>query len=160
MDPVIKARFDKWVRILNENDSEMSKIATEKLAAMGEMDAVPHLIKAMENRAFSVSLAATRALGKLGDKQAVPALMRTMKTHAEVMVQTAAAEALGLIGDESAVTGLKQVIDDYLATNRNRYDRVHSFKRGLFMAAIRSLRQIGTREANKIASNAESVDTM
>lgn len=150
-------RFKKWLRILGENDTEMSKIAADKLSEMGNLAAVPALIVAMEKRVLDVSLAATRALGKLKAREAIPALIRMMNEHPDITVNTAAAEALGLIGDASATQALKGVIDDYLRSNSDRYNRIHSFRRGLFTTAIWSLKQIGTPEARRIATNAESI---
>lgn len=156
MSPVPKARLNKWIRILGDTDTEMSKVAAKKLGDMGDQDAVPALIEALETRTYDVCLEAARALGQLGDSRAVPALVRTMNSHHEILVQTAAAQSLGLIGDATAVQALKEVTEDYLKSYRNRYDRLHNNRRGLYTEAIRALKQIGTPEAIRIARKAES----
>ncbi len=154
------ARIQKWIRILGENDVEMSKIAAQKLAEMRATEAVPALITAMEKRHVSVSLAATRALGEIGDARAVPALIKTLLHHYDVTVNTAAAEALGQLRQAEAVPALKETIENYLTQNRDRYERIHSLKRGLFVAAVRALQHIGTAEARRIAREAERVDSL
>lgn len=154
------ARIQKWIRILGENDVEMAKIAAQKLGEMHSREAVPALITAMEKRHVTISLAATRALGEIGDLQAVPSLVKIMKTHYDVTVMTAAAEALGQLRAIEAISDLKAVLDQYLAQNRDRYERTHSIKRGLFVAAVRALQQIDTPEARRVAREAERVDRL
>lgn len=157
-----EARFQKWVTILHENDSEMSKIAADKLAEMKNRAAVPHLVQAMQQRTTIVAVAAARALGEIGDPAAVPALCKSMQEHWDVVVNTAAAESLVQLRDPAAVSALRQVIEAYLKeSNGNRFSRIHSHKRGLFTTALRALKAIGTRDALRAAAQyerAESID--
>ena len=69
MSSVEQQRLKKWIDVLQDNDSEMSRIAAQKLADIGSKEAVPHLIKAMETRTMFVAAAAAQALGKIGDSQ-------------------------------------------------------------------------------------------
>ncbi len=96
MSSVEQQRLKKWIDVLQDNDSEMSRIAAQKLADIGSNEAVPHLIKAMETRTMFVAAAAAQAIGKIGDRKAVQALSDAMlSTRQDVVVQQAAAEALG-----------------------------------------------------------------
>ncbi len=155
LSPLERQRLEKWLTILVEGDREMSKIAADKLGQIGHPAAVPALIEALDRRPPEVSAAAARALGLIGDKQAVPALITAMLEHHDVTVNTAAAEALGDLRDPRAVDALAQVIDAYNNKYQgDRFGRVHSHMRGLYIAAIRALESIGTREARNIARRA------
>lgn len=150
-------RLKKWMDVLHEPDTEMSKIAADKLGEIGNKQAVPELIEAMEKRTALVAAAAAIALGKIGDRSSIPVLIKTLRRHQDVVVQSGAAEALGMMRAEEAVPALKAVVQDYLNKYKNdRFNLTRGFQRGLFTTCIQSLKQIGTRDAIRFAENAES----
>jgi HEAT repeat protein len=149
-------RLQHWLTVLAEPDAHMSKIAAEKLGSLRLPQAVPSLIYAMQHRTASVAAAAALALGEIRDKNAIRPLIVTMMNHQDVVVQTAAAEALGAMKAVDAVPSLKRIVQDYLAKYENdRFNLTRGMSRGLFTTAIQSLREIGTREALRIAADAE-----
>jgi len=157
MASIEEQRLKKWIKILHDRDAEMSRIAAEKLGDIGNPVAVPELVGAMHGRTMFVAANAAKALGKIGDKSAVPALLKTLAdTRQDVVVRTAAAESLGKIGHYSAIEGLATVIDNYTEKYKNdRYNLIQGYERGLFTTSIRSLKQIGTPKAKRIAAKAE-----
>jgi HEAT repeat protein len=149
-------RLKHWLRVLNEPNAEMSKIAAQKLGELKRDEAVQDLLNALQKRTSMVAAACALALGKIGDKRALNTLCSMMQNHQDVMVQTAAAEALGEMRAKEAVPALKAIIDDYIKTFYNdRFNLTRGMRRGLFTTAISSLRQIGTPQAIKIATEAE-----
>lgn len=157
MSSIEEQRLKKWIQVLHDSDAEMSRIAAEKLGSLGDKRAVPELEKALDGRTMFVAAAAAKALGVIGDKAAVPVLVRAMTDNAnDVVVRTSAAEALGLIGHYTAIDGLQTVVNDYIKKNKHdRYSHIQGYERGLFTTAIRSLKQIGTPKAKRIAFDAE-----
>jgi HEAT repeat protein len=156
MPTIEELRYQKWIETLNDTDAEMSRIAAEKLAEIGNPAALYDLVKAMETRTATVAQAAAVALGDLGDTQAVGPLMRTLLGHTEVGVRSAAARALGRLGDEEAIPALKAVIDDYKANTGGSYERKY-VDRGLFTACIDALRAINTTYSKILANKAEKL---
>jgi HEAT repeat protein len=144
----------KWVGYLDDIDADMSRIACEKLAKTRDPSVVPELAKALHNRPLDVRAAAARALGEIGHPSGVPALIEALR-DLEPGVSSAAADALGVIGDASAVPALRQVLHDY-KTGINRYNQLHGDFRGLYVAAVQALRQIGTREAQAAIAKYDS----
>jgi HEAT repeat protein len=152
-------RLKQWLRVLQEPNAEMSKIAADKLGDLRRSEAVPVLIEQMRKRTAFVAAACAGALGKIGDKKALSTLAETMKSHSDVVVQTACAEALGELRTSEAVPHLKAVVEDYLNTfKHDRFNLTRGMKRGLFTTAIHALRMIGTPQALRIADNAEKAD--
>jgi HEAT repeat protein len=150
-------RLQHWLKTLNEPDANMSKIAAEKLGDLGDSRAVEPLIKTMQTRTPMIAAACALALGNLKDKRAVSHLISALKTSSDVHVQTAAAEALGIMKEVSAVPALKLTVEAYLKTYQNdRFNLIRGMNRGLFTTALQALRNIGTREAIRIADQAES----
>ena len=157
MASIEEQRLSKWIKVLHGKDAEMSRIAAEKLGEIGNPVAIPDLDKALHNRTMFVAAGAAKSLGKIGDKSAVDSLVKALSNkRQDVVVRTAAAEALGIIGHYSAVGSLEQVVNDYIEKYKNdRYNLIQGYERGLFTTAIRSLKQIGTSKAMRIAANAE-----
>lgn len=152
-------RFKQWLEVLREPDAETSKIAADKLGDIGNTDAVPALIEAMERRTAFVAAAAAQALGKLGDKRAIQPLLTAVVNHQDIMVQTAAAESLGMMRAKEAVPTLKKVVQDYLDAYKNdHFSKTRSFRRGLFTTCISALKQIGTPDAIRFAERAASYE--
>ncbi len=153
-------RLKQWLKVLQEPNAEMSKIAAEKLGDLKRKEAVPLLIEHMKERTALVAAACALALGKIGERrETFPALVHTLKNHQDVMVQTASAEALGELRLSEAVTHLKAVTDEYISTFKNdRFGFTRGMRRGLFTTCIYALRQIGTPTALRIAEQAERTD--
>jgi HEAT repeat protein len=150
-------RLKKWINVLHGKDAEMSRIAAEKLGDIGNLVAIPELDKALHTRTMFVAAVAAKALGKIGDKSAVDSLLKTLTNQRQdVVVRTAAAEALGIIGHHSAISGLEVIVNDHISKYKNdRFNLIQGYERGLFTTAIRSLKQIGTPKAKRIATKAE-----
>ncbi|MFN8374919.1 MAG: HEAT repeat domain-containing protein [Anaerolineae bacterium] len=134
----------KWIGYLHSVDREMSRIAAEKLGTTGSNSAVPELMKALTNRPSEIRAAAARALGNIGDPTAVPALAELLK-DSDSIVSMAAAEALGSIRHVSAVPYLRTVLQQN--STSAHFERTRSHDRGLYVAAVHALEQIGTRDA-------------
>jgi HEAT repeat protein len=134
----------KWVGHLHSADREMSRLAAEKLGKTGDASVVPDLIKALTNRPNEIRAAAARSLGVLGDSTAVPALVELLKDD-DFTISSAAADALGQIKHKSAVPALREVLRQHRAGMH--YERMHGHDRGLYVAALNALRNIGTPEA-------------
>jgi len=150
-------RLRQWLEVLHEPDAEMSKIAADKLADIGSVEAVPDLIKAMQGRTALVASAAAKALGKLKDKRAAAPLIQTLTSHQDGLVQTAAAEALGVMRALEGIPVLKKIIENYLQTNQHdHFTMTRSHQRGLFIACLDALKVIGTPDALRFASKVES----
>lgn len=159
MTPQEEQRLKQWLRVLQEPNAEMSKIAADKLGDIGRKEAIPALLEELKKRTALVAAACALALGKIGDKSVLSTLAQVMKTHQDVIVQTACAEALGQLRSPDAVPHLKAVLDDYIATYKHdRFNMTRGMKRGLFTTAIYSLRLIGTPAALRIATNAEKAE--
>ncbi len=138
--------IQKWVEYLNNaTDAEMSRIAARKLGEARDPVAVPHLLRALENRPDDVRLAAARALGEIRDRQAVKSLVGLLHDR-NPLVASAAADALGEIADASAVPALVSILRDYKERS-SRHFQIHGYNRGLYMAAVQALNRIGTPEA-------------
>jgi HEAT repeat protein len=156
MASIEEQRLDKWIKVLHGRDAEMSRIAAEKLGEIGNPVAIPELEKALTRTMFVAAVAA-KSLGKIGDKSAVGSLTKTLNNQRQdVAVRTAAAEALGIIGHYSAIGSLEEVVNTYIDKYKNdRYNLIQGYERGLFTTSIRSLKQIGTSKAKRIARQAE-----
>ncbi|MFW5748171.1 MAG: HEAT repeat domain-containing protein [Chloroflexota bacterium] len=140
----------KWVDYLRHADREMSRIAAQKLGATHDPQVIPELVKALQGRPDDVRTAAVRALGEIGHPDATPALVKLLDDN-NVLIASAAAEALGVIGDARAVEPLTRVIAQY-KRELTRHTQLHGFNRGLYMAAVYALEQIGTPEARRAIS--------
>ena len=145
--------INKWLGFLDDVDSEMSRIACEKLAKTQDPAVVQPLTRALRNRPLEVRAAAARALGEIGQSDAVPALVEALGDM-ESTVSCAAAYALGDIRDPSAVPALRGVLHNY--RNGDRYSQLHGDDRGLYLAALQALRQIGTSEAREAIAKYDS----
>lgn len=132
--------IEKWVSYLHQSDREMSRIAATKLGSTHNPLVVPDLLQTLTNRPDDVRIAAVRALGEIADANAVPHLIQLL-TDSNTMLASAAAESLGQIRDPSAVKPLTEVLKEYKAQSPRLANR------GLYMAAIYALQQIGTKEA-------------
>jgi len=95
--------------LLNRGNKDMRYFAAEALGDTGDEKAVPHLIKALSDKSWSVRKNAARSLQLLG-KKALPALIQALKSKNED-IRYWAARITGNIG-KSAVTSLIKQLKD------------------------------------------------
>ena len=124
--------IDEYVRQSRHADVDVRVYGVEKLGESGQVDAVPHLIRALEDEKARVRLAAIDALGMLKDRQATGVLIPFLQDKRAVLA-LAAIDALGQIGDSTAVDALVAVVQEEMPVLR--------------LAAIDVLGQIGDSTA-------------
>ena len=78
---------------------------------MGSREAIPSLLKALEDPSGNVRRSATEALGNLGSVDAVPGLLKALEDP-ENYVRRSAIEALGTLGSREAIPGLLKTLED------------------------------------------------
>jgi HEAT repeat protein len=110
----------------------MRQAAARVLGQIGDRQAIPALIQALQDEDRDVRQAAAEALGQIGDPQAIPALIQALQDE-DRDVRQAAAEALGQIGDPQAIPALIQALQDKEGWVRR--------------AAAQALGEIGDRQA-------------
>ena len=124
--------IDEYVRQSRHVDVDVRVYGVEKLGESGQLDAVPHLIQALEDEKARVRLAAIDALGMLKDRRATGALIPFLQDRRAALA-LAAIDALGQIGDSTAVGALVAVVQAEVSVLR--------------LAAIDALGQIGDSTA-------------
>ncbi|NES00714.1 MAG: GAF domain-containing protein, partial [Symploca sp. SIO1B1] len=72
---------------------------------------IPELIRALQDKNFSVRASAAEALGKIGSEATIPELIRALQDK-NFSVRASAAEALGKIGSEATIPELIQALQD------------------------------------------------
>jgi len=83
-----------------------------KLELWGEVrsdDAIPRLLKLVEDSDSSVRKSAVSALGAIGSEAAIPGLLKLLE-DSDSYVRRMAADALGAIGDDQAIPGLLKLL--------------------------------------------------
>ncbi len=124
--------IDEYVRQSRHVDVDVRVYGVEKLGESGQLDAVPHLIRALKDEKARVRLAAVDALGMLKDRRATEVLIPFLRDKRAVLA-LAAIDALGQIGDSTAVDALVAVVQEEVPVLR--------------LAAIDALGQIGDSTA-------------
>ena len=124
--------IDEYVRQSRHVDVDVRVYGVEKLGESGQLDAVPHLIRALKDEKARVRLAAIDALGMLKDRRATEILIPFLQDKRAVLA-LAAIDALGQIGDSTAVDALVAVVQEEVPVLR--------------LAAIDALGQIGDSTA-------------
>ena len=124
--------IDEYVRQSRHVDVDVRVYGIGKLGESGQLDAVPHLIRALKDEKARVRLAAIDALGMLKDRQATGVLIPFLQDKRAVLA-LAAVDALGQIGDSTAVDALVAVVQEEIPVLR--------------LAAIDALGQIGDSAA-------------
>ncbi|MEA3560443.1 MAG: HEAT repeat domain-containing protein, partial [Candidatus Omnitrophota bacterium] len=92
---------------LNNSDNRFAKMCcADALGAIGDVSAVPSLIRALTDQKSRVRAFSARALGELGDASAVKSLIKVVKKDDASIARAFAATALGKLGDREAVSTL------------------------------------------------------
>ena len=124
--------IDEYVRQSRHVDVDVRVYGVGKLGESGQLDAVPHLIRALKDEKTRVRLAAIDALGMLKDRRATGVLIPFLQDKRAVLA-LAAIDALGQIGDSTAVDALVAVVQEEVPVLR--------------LVAIDALGQIGDSTA-------------
>lgn len=100
----------KFAAALSADRPELRIAAANTLARLGEANAVPSLVDALEDPDPRVRHRACHACGSLADPRAVPALTERLDDHPRV--RHAAANALGSIGTDQSLAPLIDLLED------------------------------------------------
>lgn len=124
-------------------------------------DAVPHLIKALDDSSTDVQINAIRSLGLIGDSRASAPVARFLKeVNNEAMLDKEAIIALGLMGDRTAVKPLLKYLDTYCkgTSGLREYCRA-AFTLGLIgdSEAVEPLVRIAMEPCNTAITNDSTV---
>ena len=85
-----------------------------KVRLLGEVrsdEAIPGLLKLVEDSDPFVRISAADALGNIGDDRAISGLLKLVE-DSDPFVRSSVAEALGNIGDDRAIPGLLKLVED------------------------------------------------
>jgi HEAT repeat protein len=85
-------------------------LACWALGRLGDKEAIPAILRALEDDDLSVRVASAHALGELDDALAVEPLIRSLKLDPSLDVRQMAAWSLGRIGDATALNPLVAVL--------------------------------------------------
>jgi TIR domain/HEAT repeats/PBS lyase HEAT-like repeat len=94
---------------LQSPDHETRRKAAKVLGQIGDPNAIPYLVKALEDEAWSVRADAAEALGEIGDRKVVTHLLRALRNSTSILVNQNIVWAFGKIKDERAVSALAEV---------------------------------------------------
>ena len=100
----------KFAAALSADRSELRMAAANALGRLGEANAVPKLVDAMDDPDPRVRLRICHACGALADPRAAPSLTKRLDDHARV--RHAAANALGSIGTDQSLAPLIDLLED------------------------------------------------
>jgi len=92
--------------------AEVREAAANVLGRIGSADAVPALMKALDDPADNVRWFAVEGLRKLGAVQAVPRISEMLQKDRSAHVREVAASALGELGQPAGVPALRMALDD------------------------------------------------
>ena len=132
---------DVLINTLNDEDSEVRRIAAEALGKIGCERAVNALINALYDEDSKVSRSATDALGEIGNEAAVNVLINNLLNHHDLVVRSSAAYRLGKIRSKQAVDALIHTLNDDEEDSIVRY------------SATEALENIGGKQAVNILIN-------
>ena len=90
----------KLILELNHKSAKIRADAAYSLGKLGDGSAVPHLIKAADDRSWNVRYKIAGALGKIGDSRGIDTLIKLMEDP-EKKVRISAGASLKLIGEEA-----------------------------------------------------------
>ncbi|MHC4353790.1 MAG: HEAT repeat domain-containing protein [Planctomycetota bacterium] len=102
-------KVDEWIRQLEDKGEggDVRRKAAELLGRTGDPRVVPALLKALEDKQYTVRRDAANALGRIGDQRAVQPLIEALEDKQD-SVRQAAARALGKIDDPQAKRALRK----------------------------------------------------
>jgi len=86
-------------------------LKVELLGVTRSDEAIPGLLKLVEDSDSDVGWRAAYALGNIGDYRAIPGLLKLLE-DSKSSVRRMAADALGKIGDDRAIPGLLKLLED------------------------------------------------
>jgi HEAT repeat protein len=117
--------------LVSDPDLIVRAAAGRALGRLGSREAVPELVKALEDRASEVRVVAAAALWRLPDPSAVPALLVCVRDR-DKAVREWSALALGVAADNRAVPELIRLLNDS--------------ERSVRLAAVRSLGRVNHKD--------------
>jgi HEAT repeat protein len=94
-----------------DNDSYLRRLEVDALGKIGHIDAIPELLKAIDDDDFSVRNRAAKVLGKMRYFEAIPGLLKRLEDQYSD-VRSTAASVLGEIGHIEAIPGLIKALED------------------------------------------------
>jgi HEAT repeat protein len=137
--------------LMNDNNTEVRIGSAEALGDLKAVEAIPYLLKTMEDSADMLRHVSTWSIGKIGTeaKEAVPKLIEYLKKPDEigiVQVNRLAAWALGMIGDERAIEPLNEALN-------NTVDHEMKFTIAYSLVQIEGKKGTGFAELQKMKEN-------
>lgn len=117
--------------LVSDPDSVVRAAAGRALGRLGAREAIPELIKALNDRSAEVRVVAAAALWRLPDPSAVPVLLEHGRDNDKV-VREWVAMALGVAADPRALPELVRLLDDP--------------ERAVRLAAVRSIGRVARPE--------------
>lgn len=90
---VVDALLHRW----NEDTLYLREAVIQSLGQIGNREALPYLISALEDKHFAVRMSAVRALEAMNDPGAIPFLRRIAKDDSDLQVRDEALKALDLL---------------------------------------------------------------
>ena len=110
-EPTQEQKIEKLIKKLKVKNPCARRISASELGLIGSKDAVPSLIKALQqDQDPEVRVSAAEALGQIGLEDAVPALIKALQDE-DIDVRLNAARALERMGKD-AVPALVQALQD------------------------------------------------
>ena len=110
-EPTQEQKIEKLIEKLKVKNPCARRISASELGLIGSKDAVPSLIKALQqDQDPEVRVSAAEALGQIGLEDAVPALIKALQDE-DIDVRLYAAWALERMGKD-AVPALVQALQD------------------------------------------------
>lgn len=106
-----KQPLDRY-KVLEDMNYPSRRLPAIALGLSGNTQAVPLLIKHLNDKEMGVRVNVAKALGRLKDKSAVKPLIQALRTDEAPGVRWSASEALGLLGDIQAIDALNQATKD------------------------------------------------
>ena len=106
-EPTQEQKIEKLIKKLKVKNPCARRISASELGLIGSKDAVPSLIKALQqDQDPEVRVSAAEALGEIGSEDAVPTLIQVLQDE-NVGVRRRVAGALGRIGTPEALKAVK-----------------------------------------------------
>lgn len=101
---------DYLIKTFKSSSGDVRKFIIDILGSTGDLDALPLLLKALEDKEENVRTSAVEHLGNIQKNESVVNALIAILKSGDVWVAYHAADALGRIGDEKAVDALISVL--------------------------------------------------